>query len=63
MSKITAVVVTYNRRELLIRCIEHLRKQTVKLDNIIVINNGSTDGTDVWLDSQIDLDVIHQENV
>lgn len=59
----TAVVVTYNRRELLIRCIEHLRRQTIKLDNIIVVNNGSTDGTDVWLDNQIDLDVIHQENV
>lgn len=60
---ITAVVVTYNRKELLIRCINYLRKQTVGLANIIVINNGSTDGTAVWLDSQTDLDVIHQENV
>ena len=60
---ITAVVVTYNRRELLIRCIEHLRKQTVRLDSIIVVNNGSTDGTAEWLDSQTDLQVIHQENV
>lgn len=63
MKNITAVVVTYNRRELLIRCIEHLRQQTVNLDSIIVVNNGSTDGTKVWLDSQTDLDVIHQENV
>lgn len=60
---ITAVVVTYNRRELLIRCIEHLREQTVKLDSIIVVNNGSTDGTTEWLNAQTDLDVIHQENV
>ena len=60
---ITSVVVTYNRRELLIRCIEYLRKQTVQLDNIIVVNNGSTDGTAEWLDGQTDLDVIHQENV
>ena len=60
---ITAVVVTYNRRELLMRCIEHLRKQTVRLDNIIVVNNGSTDGTAEWFDSQTDLQVIHQENV
>lgn len=60
---ITAVVVTYNRRNLLKRCIEHLRKQTVRLDSIIVVNNGSSDGTDVWLNSQEDLDVIHQENV
>jgi len=63
MSEITAVVVTYNRRELLIRCIEYLRKQTVRLDNIIVVNNGSTDGTAEWLDIQTNLDVIHQENV
>ena len=63
MVKTTAVVVTYNRQKLLIRCIEHLRRQTVRLDNIIVINNDSTDGTAEWLDSQEDLEVIHQENV
>lgn len=63
MNNITAVVVTYNRRELLIRCIEHLRKQTVRLDNIIVVNNGSMDGTAEWLNSQTDLQAIHQENV
>lgn len=63
MKNITAVVVTYNRKKLLIRCIEHLRQQTIELNSIIVVNNGSTDGTDVWLDSQKDLDVIHQENV
>ena len=63
MRKITAVVVTFNRKELLIRCIDYLRKQTMHLDNIIVVNNGSTDGTIEWLDSQADLDVIHQENV
>ena len=36
---ITAVVVTYNRLQLLKRTIECLRKQTIKLDNIIVVNN------------------------
>ncbi len=63
MENITAVVVTYNRKELLVRCIEYLRRQTVRLDNIIVVNNDSTDGTKEWLDSQTGLDVIHQENV
>ena len=61
--KITAVVVTHNRKELLIRCIEHLREQTCPLANIVVVNNGSTDGTREWLDEQTDLDVIHQENI
>lgn len=35
----------------------------MRLDSIIVVNNGSTDGTAEWLDSQTDLKVIHQENV
>ena len=42
--KITAVVVTFNRLELLKQGIECLRKQQ-KLTGIIVVNNGSTDGT------------------
>ena len=61
--KITAVVVTYNRRELLERGIHCLRKQSRSLDNIIVIDNGSTDGTYEWLDNQPDLEVVHQGNV
>ena len=60
---VSAVVVTYNRHDLLVRCIKCLRGQTVRLDNVIVVNNGSTDGTKEWLDKQTDLDVIHQENV
>nr|WP_299419920.1 glycosyltransferase [uncultured Emticicia sp.] len=60
---IAAVVVTFNRLTLLKECIEGLRNQTHKLDSIIVINNGSTDGTDKWLNDQFDLQVIHQENL
>jgi GT2 family glycosyltransferase len=40
-----AVVVSYNRRELLVRCIEALLAQTHPLAGILVIDNGSTDGT------------------
>lgn len=60
--KIIAVVVTYNRRELLKRNIGCLRQNT-PLHSIVVVNNGSTDGTKEWLDEQTDLRVIHQENV
>lgn len=63
MKRIAAVVVTYNRIKLLQRTINALRSQTRKLDNIIVINNNSTDGTGKWLETQNDLIVIHQENV
>ncbi len=60
--KITAIVVTYNRLELLKRNIDCLRKNK-PLTTIIVVNNGSTDGTDKWLAQQSDLTIITQENV
>lgn len=59
---IIAVVVTYNRRELLKRNIACLRLNT-PVSSIVVVNNGSTDGTGAWLDEQEGLTVIHQENV
>ena len=60
--KITAVVVTYNRCELLKKGIESLRRQK-RLEEIIVVNNGSIDGTADWLSCQSDLTVITPENV
>ena len=43
--KIAACVVTYNRKELLNKCLECLTNQTVKEFDIILVDNGSTDGT------------------
>lgn len=40
-----AVVVTYNRKVLLLECILALLEQTSILDKIIIIDNNSTDGT------------------
>ena len=60
--KIIAVVVTFNRRELLKRNIECLRRNK-PVSSILVVNNGSTDGTKEWLDEQKDLSIIHQANV
>lgn len=40
-----AVVVTYNRKKLLIECLESILSQTISVDKIIVLNNCSTDGT------------------
>jgi rhamnopyranosyl-N-acetylglucosaminyl-diphospho-decaprenol beta-1,3/1,4-galactofuranosyltransferase len=59
---VTAVVVTYNRKELLSECINALRNQTRKLDQILVINNGSTDDTESWLKQQQDLQYFSQNN-
>jgi rhamnopyranosyl-N-acetylglucosaminyl-diphospho-decaprenol beta-1,3/1,4-galactofuranosyltransferase len=63
MEKAIAVVVTYNRRQLLSECIQALRNQTRKLDAILVVNNGSTDTTQQWLQQQKDLFFVTQENV
>lgn len=59
--KVIAVVVTYNRSQLLKRNIACLRKNSPHA--IIVVNNGSTDDTGEWLAEQTDLIVITQANV
>ena len=43
--KIASVVVTYNRKELLLRNIRSQLNQTYKINKIIIIDNASTDGT------------------
>jgi rhamnopyranosyl-N-acetylglucosaminyl-diphospho-decaprenol beta-1,3/1,4-galactofuranosyltransferase len=43
--KTAAVVVTYNRKDLLAACLESLLRQTCPLDAIYIIDNHSTDGT------------------
>lgn len=60
---IAAIVITFNRLELLKKTIAGLVEQTHKIDKIIVVNNGSTDGTLEWLASQENLLVVTQENV
>jgi len=42
---VCAVVVTYNRKELLVECLDALLKQTRPLDAIYIIDNASTDKT------------------
>lgn len=46
IDKVIAIVVTYNRKLLLIECLEALLSQSYSIDKIIVINNCSTDGTE-----------------
>ncbi|AVZ84751.1 glycosyl transferase [Acinetobacter sp. WCHA45] len=40
-----AVVVTYNRKQLLMQCLTALANQTQSLSKIIIVDNASTDGT------------------
>ena len=43
--KVCAIVVTYNRKKLLIECLKGILKQTRPVDAIYIIDNASTDGT------------------
>lgn len=63
MESIAAVVVTYNRLNDLKKCLTSLQDQTRRLDRIYVINNGSTDGTEEWLNTQYGLNVLTQPNL
>ncbi len=47
--RVAAVVVTYNRKALLMRCLAALRAQSHPLDAIFLVDNCSTDGTGDWL--------------
>ena len=58
--KVLALVVTYNRLDLLKRCISYLHRQVV-LPDILIINNNSTDGTEEFL-KQNNIDHITQDN-
>ncbi len=48
-NKICAVVVTYNRKELLEQCVEAILGQTYGVTRLIIIDNASTDGTQSML--------------
>lgn len=60
--RILAAVVTYNRRALLERCIDHIRSQTRPPDKLLVINNSSPDDTVAMLERK-GVDYVTQPNV
>lgn len=49
---IACIVVTYNRKELLINCLDAIRNQTFKPIAVYIIDNASTDGTKDLLESK-----------
>ncbi len=50
MIKVSVIIPTKNRKVLLERCLKSLSNQTVKPDEIIVVNDGSNDNTKNWLE-------------
>lgn len=62
-SDVTAVIATYNRERFLVEALDSVLGQTVPPDQVIVIDDGSTDGTDAILRGYGNrIEVIAQEN-
>jgi glycosyltransferase involved in cell wall biosynthesis len=61
--KISVVITTYNRAELVLRAIESVVEQKSPADEILVIDDGSTDGTGAILqDKYPDISYLYQDN-
>ena len=61
---VAAVIVTHNRLAQLKECVDAVQNQMRRVDEIIVVNNESSDGTQEWLScTPLNLTVIHQGNL
>lgn len=60
---ICAFIVTYNRLDLLKKCYAALANQTKPVDELVIINNDSTDGTNEWLSTLTNVTIINQDNI
>lgn len=62
LNEIAAIIVTYNRKELLRQCIEGVLAQEKVCCDIIVVNNASTDGTEEMIFSDYNIPSIKYFN-
>ena len=63
MMNISVVIPTYNRKELLKRSIDSVINQTIKPSEIIIVDDGSNDGTEAMVKKNYDsLKLIKQKN-
>ena len=59
--KISVVIPTFNRAEFILKTINSILEQTIKVDEIIVVDDGSTDNTKQVL-KNFNIKYIYQEN-
>lgn len=59
--KICAIVVTYNRKELLINCLNAINQQTFKPYTVLIVDNASMDGTKGLVEEKGYYDIVKNE--
>jgi len=59
---VAVVIPVFNGGGYLAEAVASVRSQSVRPDEIVVVDDGSTDGTAAWLRAQEDLTVVTQEN-
>lgn len=60
--KLGVIIVTYNRLELLKKCLESCINQTVNFSKVIVVDNASTDGTTDFLRANAQITTLTLQN-
>ncbi len=60
--KVMAIIVTYNRKELLKECINNLLNQDYKNCEILIVDNASTDGTKDYIVKELKDEKVHYVN-
>jgi GT2 family glycosyltransferase len=58
VATVCAVVVTYNRLDLLTECLDRIERQTRPPDHVLVVDNASTDGTRAMLEAREGIEVL-----
>lgn len=61
--RVIALIVTHNRLNYLKRCLSYIENQDRDVEQILVINNASTDGTSDFLKTKKNIISINQENL
>lgn len=59
---LAVVIPVFNGERYLAEAVASVRSQSVRPDEIVVVDDGSTDGTAAWLSAQDDLTILTQEN-
>ena len=62
LKKVIAVIVTYNRKELLKECVEAVLNQDYKNCDILIVDNASTDGTREYVKELLKNNRVHYMN-